>query len=87
MDENNRKQVQLEPGPATPMDTEQESKCSQEGNEIPDEYFQGETYVTETESFAQVCLLREVLKTTLRGLNNLRGDEINICNRSHRHAG
>ena len=32
-------------------------------------------------------LLGEVLKTTLRGLNNLKGDEINICNRSLRYAG
>ena len=50
-------------------------KCCQEGNE--------EINV----SLRRKALLREVLKTTLRGLNHFRGDEINICNRSLRYVG
>ena len=59
-------------GKCRPMDTEQESKCCQEGNEVPDEYFQGKNVSLERK------VLHKVLKTTSRGLNNLRGDDINI---------
>ena len=41
----------------------------------------------ENENFKAVCIHREAIKTTLRMLNNLRGDELNISNRSMRYAG
>ena len=65
------------------MDTEEENKCC---FEIPEEYFKGKQCITETGSFSHICLLEEVLKTTLYGLNNLRGDTIHLCNRSLRYA-
>ena len=68
------------------MNTEEESKCCLDTNEIPEEYFKGKQCITETESFSHICLLEEVLKTTLYGLNNLRGDTIHLCNRSLRYA-
>ena len=68
------------------METEEESKCCRETNEVPDAYFDGQQCIAESDRFSQVCLLEEVLKTTLYGLNNLRGDKINVCNRSLRYA-
>lgn len=43
--------------------------------------------ITENDNFRAVCLQREVLKTVLHMLNNMRGDDINIQNRSLRYAG
>lgn len=69
------------------MDTEVECKCCRDSDEVPDDYFGGKQCINETEHFKQVCLTREVLRATLNGLNNTRGDRINVCNRSLRYAG
>ena len=69
------------------METEEESKCCREAGEVPDDYFSNLVCITENGNFGAVCLQREVLKTVLRMLNNMRGDNINISNRSLRYAG
>lgn len=69
------------------METDEESLCCREAGEVPEEYFENELCITENENFRAVCIHGEVLKTTLRMLNNLRGDAINISNRSMRYAG
>ena len=65
------------------METEIESICCKD--EVPPDYFDEEC-VTLSSNFESVCLHPEVLKATLGGLNNLRGDQINIQNRSLRYA-
>ena len=67
--------------------TDVECLCCREAGEVPEEYFWNELCITENENFRAVCIHGEVLKTTLRMLNNLRSDEINISNRSMRYAG
>ena len=53
------------------METDVESLCCKE--EVPSEYFEDEC-VTLSSNFASVGLHAEVLKATLAGLSNLRGD-------------
>ena len=65
------------------METETESICCKD--EVAGEFFD-EDCITLNNNFASVCLHREVLKATLGGLNNLRGDRMNIENRSLRYA-
>ena len=67
------------------MESEEESICCRD--DVPEAYFDGKMCITENENFRAVCLQREVLKTVLRMLNNMRGDEIYIQNKSLRHAG
>ena len=47
----------------------------------------GKVCMRENESFKLVCLAMEVLRTTLHALNNLRGDNIIISNKTFRYAG
>ena len=68
------------------METEEESLCCHDEN-IPDWYFNGKICITENDDFQVVCLHKEVLKTVLRMLNNIRGDGIDIQNKSLRYAG
>ena len=53
------------------------SACRDDG-EVPEFYCNGKVCITENESFGAVCIQREVLKTVLHMLNNMRGDDINI---------
>ena len=69
------------------MESEEESKCCKESDEIPEDYFGGKMCLTENENFQLVCLAMEVLRTTLHALKNLRGDNIIISNKSFRYAG
>ena len=71
------------------METEEESRCCREADEVPEEFFSGHPCVTCNEDFRTVCLSlnKDVLKTALSALNNMRGDRINITNRSLRYAG
>ena len=62
------------------METDEECLCCRGTGEVPEEYFGNEVCITENENFRAVCVHGEVLKTTLRMLNNLRGDEINNPN-------
>jgi len=66
------------------METEMESICCKD--EVPGEFFD-EDCITLNNNFISVCLHREVLKATLGGLNNLRGDRMDVTNRSLRYAG
>ena len=61
------------------METETESIYCKD--EVSGEFFDEEC-ITQNNNFASVCLHREALKATLGGLNNLRGDRMNIENRS-----
>ena len=70
-------------GNCAPMETENESICCKE--QVPGDFF-AEECVTLGANFAAVCLHREVLRATLSGLNNLRGDVINFENRSMLYA-
>lgn len=74
-------------GKCKSMETEEESKCCREADEVPEEYFGCHKCITNNENFKVVCLNREVLKTTLSALNNMRGDDIRISHRSMRYAG
>ena len=73
-------------GKCREMGTEEESICCRD-EDVPDSYFAEKMCITENENFRAVCLNREVLKTVLHMLNNVRGDEINIQNKSLRYAG
>ena len=66
------------------MAIEAESRCCKD--DVPCELFD-ETCICLNDNFAAVCLHPEVLKATLGGLNNLRGDRMIIENRSLRYAG
>ena len=76
-------------GNCKPMDSEAESLCCLDTNEVPDEYFEGNTCIILSEGFSTVCLSKHTLKTALSALNDLRGDSIktdrNNC--SYRYAG
>ena len=74
-------------GKCRSMETKDESKCCREDGEVPEFYCNGKVCITENESFGAVCIQREVLKTVLHMLNNMRGDDIYIHNRSLRYAG
>ena len=65
------------------METETESICCK--GEVTGEFFD-EDCISLNNNFASVFLHREVLKATLGGLNNLRGDRMNIETRSLRYA-
>ena len=69
------------------METEDESKCCRDDGEVLEYYFNGNVCITENERFVAVCIQREVLKTVLHMLNNMREDEINIYNSSLRYVG
>ena len=70
------------------METESESFCCRDTNEVPDEYFEGHKCITESDGFKMVCLAEPVLKTALSALNHFRGDSIEtIDNKSFRFAG
>ena len=73
-------------GKCRTMLTEEGSKCCRELDEVPEHYFGDKACISETENFKHVCLTREVLKTILHALNNMRGDDINVSNRSLRYA-
>ena len=62
------------------METEIESICCK--HEVPPDYFD-EVCVTLSSNIASVCLYHEA---TLGELNNLRGNQMNIKNRSLRYA-
>ena len=70
-----------------PMETEEESKCCRDEGEVPQSYFGEYPCVTSHSNFSSVCLQEQVLKTTLYMLNDIRGDTINVRNRSMRYAG
>ena len=67
------------------MNTYQESICCRE--DVPGDFFGAHKCITEHDVFKAVCLNVAVLKTTLRMLNNLRGDRIEYENISLRYAG
>ena len=67
------------------MESEEESVCCHD--DVPEDYLQGKGCIIDNENFSAVCLQREVLKTVLYMLNNMRGDKINIKNESLRYAG
>ena len=64
------------------METEKESTCCKD--EVHPDYVDEECLTLS--NFASVCLHHEVLKATLGGRYNLRGDQMNIQNRSLRYA-
>ena len=71
-----------------PMESEAESLCCLDTDEVPDDYFEGQKCVTSSEGFNTVCLSKIVLKTALSALNDLRGDSINYVNNcAYRYAG
>lgn len=76
-------------GYCKPMESEAESLCCLDTNQIPDENFEGNNCVTLSEGFSTVCLSGDVLRTALSALNNLRGDIIKpeITNCAFRYAG
>ena len=75
-------------GKCKAMDTEAESFCCRDTNEVPDDYFEGHMCVTESCGFQMVCLSKPVLKTALSALNHYRGDSLeNIDKRYFRFAG
>ena len=70
------------------METEMESFCCRDTNEVPDNYFEGHKCITESESFKMVCLSKPVFDAALSVFNHFRGDSIkNIDNMSYRLAG
>ncbi|XP_057308898.1 P2X purinoceptor 7-like [Hydractinia symbiolongicarpus] len=69
------------------METDTESVCCVESNEIPDEFFQGHKCVTEAADFQVVVLTKAVLETALSALHDLRGDTLELKNESYRYAG
>ena len=71
------------------MESEAESLCCLDTNEVPCDYFEGKKCIALTEGFKDVCLKKNVLKTALSALNNLRGDALAkvVTNRSFRYAG
>ena len=70
------------------MESEAESLCCLDTNEVPDSYFGGNKCVTDSEGFVTVCISKHVLKTALSALNDLRGDSINdTSNCAFRYAG
>ncbi|XP_066922307.1 P2X purinoceptor 7-like [Clytia hemisphaerica] len=73
-------------GECRPMDTETESLCCLDTNEVPEEYFEGKKCVSKSDQFHMVCIAKPVLKTALSALNNLRGDEMKK-NPGHKYAG
>ena len=73
-------------GKCRAMETEEESICCRDEN-LPERYYDDKVCITENNDFRTVCLHREVLKTVLSMLNNMRGDEIDIHNKSFRYAG
>ena len=52
-------------GKCKAMETERESLCCLDTNEIPDDYFEGNC-ITESEGFESVCLSRHGLKAAIR---------------------
>ena len=66
------------------METEEESICCKQ--QVSGDFFAEDECVTLGANFAVVCLHGEVLRATLNGLNNLRGDVISFENRSMRYA-
>ena len=54
------------------MESEEESKCCKESDEIPEDYFGGKVCITENENFKLVCLATEVLRTTLHALTYIK---------------
>ena len=72
-------------GHCKPMTSEAESVCCIE--EISDTFFNTRC-ISLSDNFGAVCLHAEVLKVALGGLNNLRGDRMDVSNRSmRRYAG
>jgi len=67
------------------MSSEEESVCCHD--DVPESYLDGKKCIIENEHFGAVCLQKEVLKTVLHMLNNIRGDKIDIKNESFRYAG
>ena len=74
-------------GKCRSMDTDEESKFCREAGEVHGNYFEGKKCITDNDNFRAVCLQREVLKTVLHMLTKMRGDDINIQNKSLRYAG
>ncbi|XP_065060247.1 P2X purinoceptor 7-like [Rhopilema esculentum] len=73
-------------GKCKAMETYAESLCCQETNDIPENYFQGQSWISLSADFKIVCLTRAVLETALSAMNNLRGDKLVINNRTLRFA-
>ena len=64
-----------------PMESEAESLCCLDTDEVPDDYFEGQKCVTSSEGFNTVGLSKIVLNTALSALKDLRGDSINYVNK------
>ena len=62
-------------GSCKAMESEEESKCCKDSDEIPEHYFGGKVCITQNENFKLVCLSKEVLRTALYALNNLSWDK------------
>eukprot|EP00795_Rhopilema_esculentum_P005747 gene5747-11008_t len=67
-------------GKCKAMETYAESLCCQKTNDIPENYFQGQSCISLSADFKIVCLTRAVLETALSAMNNLRGDKLVINN-------
>ena len=63
------------------IESEAESLCCLDTDEVSDDYFEGQKCVTSSEGFNSVCLS----KTALSALNDLRGDYVNNC--AYKYAG
>ena len=77
-------------GKCEAMESEAESLCCLDTNEVPEDYFEGNSNqcITNTVGFRDVCLSKNVLKTALSALNDLRGDTMtNVTNCAYRYAG
>ena len=64
-----------------PIESETESSCFLDTNEVPDDYFEEKKCITSSEGFNTVCLSKIVLKTALSAINDLRGDSLNDANK------
>ena len=70
------------------MGTEAESLCCRDTNDIPDNYFEEKSCITESKNFKLVCLQKPVLETALSELNHYKGYSIErLDNKSYRYAG
>ena len=65
-----------------------ESLFCQDTNEVPEELFEGQKYITKSSWFPMVCLGKPVLHASLSALDHLRGNSTeNMDNSSYRFAG
>ena len=75
-------------GECKPMATYMESLCCQNTNEVPEELFEGQKYITKSSRFRMVFLEKPVLHASLLALNHLHIDSMeNLGNSSYRFEG